>query len=376
MGNKKYSITKEENITSDNSFLRYNLHSISSIIRNVATITEKRKTAVWIAGCLAVATLDGCSAGARKNAEATAQAEYVFSYAENQPEDYPTTKGAQYFADLVKTRSDGRILIQVEAGGALGDEDSVVSQLAYGGIDFGRISATSLTQDVPELQILMLPYLYRDESHMWTVLDGKTGTYFLDKIQGTGMKALSWYDAGARSFYTMDHPVRTPEDMKGLVIRTQKSEIMKELVLALGAEPRESVYSEVNEMLELHEIDGAENNLASYMAGGHYQLAKYYTVDEHSRIPEIQLISEETWNQLDEQDQALILECAKESALYERSLWSEYEDHARQVAEASGCQIIELTEEERNAFQEKSADIYESYFPDQEDLIYEIQAAR
>ena len=365
---------RKENFTVDDRILRYTFGGAPRILN---MLLRKSQTTVWIIILLASVCLTGCEIGRQETqAEGLENVEYVFSYAENQPEGYPTTEAARYFAKMVKERSGGRILIEVASDGRLGDEDSVVRQLSYGGIDFARISIATVSAKVPDLKILMLPYLYKDEEHMWNVLDGEIGDRFLGNFGGSGMKALSWYDAGARSFYTSTGPVRRPEDMEKLNIRVQNSDIMEDIVRALGAEPVQAAYSEVYEMLELHKVDGAENNFASYMAENHYRQARYYTVDEHSRIPEVQLISETTWQKLTPEDQELMAQCARESAVYERDLWKEYEAQALETVSESGCQIIGLSEDERKAFKEKTAGIYEKYFSDQKELIEQIRAVK
>ena len=130
--------------------------------------------------------------------------DYVFSYAENQEADYPTTLGGNYFAQLVEERTNGRIWILVQHSGERGAESEVIEQLKYGGIDFARISLSELTNDIKELNVLQMPYLYRDSTHMWRILDGEIGDYFLDVISEKELVGLSWYDAGARNFYTSD----------------------------------------------------------------------------------------------------------------------------------------------------------------------------
>ena len=101
--------------------------------------------------------------------------EYVFSYAENQDEDYPTTLGGQYFANLVEEKTNGRIRILIQHSGERGNESQVISQLKYGGVDFARISISELTNEIKALNVLQLPYLYENSEHMWKVLDGKIG---------------------------------------------------------------------------------------------------------------------------------------------------------------------------------------------------------
>ncbi|MDO4269271.1 MAG: TRAP transporter substrate-binding protein [Eubacteriales bacterium] len=341
----------------------------------MSLVLKKIQTTAYLTIFFSCLSLWACSPQSGAEAEdELSHAQYVFTYAENQNEGYPTTEGARYFAELVKKRSDGRILINVEGNARLGDEESVVRQLSYGGIDFARLSIATLSRQIPELETLMLPFLYRDADHMWRVLDGEIGDSFMETLSGTGLFPLSWYDAGARNFYNSVRPVRRPEDMKGMRIRVQNSEIMEDLVRALGAEPVEAVYSEVQEMLQLHEADGAENNLPSYMSEGHYLEARYYTVDEHSRVPELQLISEATWELLDDSDQALIAECAEESAVYERERWAEYEEYARKQAEQEGCELIWLTPEERADFKAHTDAAFSRYYDQAKEWIVQIQA--
>ncbi|MGN0298668.1 MAG: TRAP transporter substrate-binding protein [Lachnospiraceae bacterium] len=331
---------------------------------------------IWTAIILGSICLTACAGytSGRLEQEENQSLEFVFTYAENQPNDYPTTKAAQFFADLVKERSEGRIQIVVEADGVLGDESSVVKQVCYGGIDFARVSIASITDDISELKVLMLPYLYRNSDHMWNVLNGEVGKQCLQYFSGSGMRALSWYDAGARNLYTREVPIHTPEDLEGLTIRVQpSSDMMNETMQALGAETEQYVYADVYGMLERGFIDGAENNVGSYVAEKHYLQAKYYTMDEHVRIPEVQLISEETWNKLSEEDQTLLAQCAMESARYERDLWEKYEMDALQVMEEAGCQIIYLSAEERRQFEECMSTIYENDFPNQRELIEQIR---
>ena len=152
----------------------------------------RRRTFLAGAGLLAL-QLAGCGG------EAQVTPDFVLTYAENQPEDYPTTKGAWYFADLVRQRTGGKVVVQVKAGGEYGTEDEVWQQLQFGGIDLARLSLSALADDLPKLNVLMLPYLYRDDAHMRRVLDGDLGEEFLQVFGGQGCVGLSWYDAGARS---------------------------------------------------------------------------------------------------------------------------------------------------------------------------------
>lgn len=295
--------------------------------------------------------------------------EYVFSYAENQTEDYPTTLGAKRFAELVAERTNGRIRIVVEAEGRLGNELDVIQQMQYGGIDFARVSLSQLAAYVPELNVLQMPYLYADSEHMWRVLDGEIGDTFLQGVQEHELVGLSWYDAGSRNFYNSVKTITSPEDMKGMRIRVQESDVMMDMVVALDAIAVPISYEEVYSSLERGLCDGAENNWPSYEAMDHYEVAKYFTVDEHTRVPEMQICSIQTWKKLSEEDRKILAECAAESALYQRELWTLREEESRKIALRKGVQEVVLTAEEKALFQSEMSEIYEKYCSDYMDII-------
>lgn len=298
--------------------------------------------------------------------------EYVFSYADNQPEDYPTVQGARKFAELVYEKTNGRIKINVFAGGEMGSENEVVEQLQYGGIDFARVSVMMLTDIIPKFNVLQLPYLYRDEKHMWKVLDGEIGDEFKKDLEGSDLVALSWYDAGARHFYNSTGPIECMEDMKKMRIRVASSDMMAAMVEALGARAVPMAYSEVYAALETSSIDGAENNWPSYETMRHYEVAKYITLDAHSRIPEMQLASQATWEQLNDADREIITACAEASALYERQLWEVREQNVRDRLIKAGCVVTELSQSELVRFRAAVMKVYQIYCSDYIDVVNRI----
>lgn len=301
--------------------------------------------------------------------------EYVFTYAENQPEDYPTTLGGYKFAELVEERTNGRIKIIVQAEGVLGDEKSIIQQMQFGGIDFSRVSLSPLSEIIPKLNVLQMPYLYTDSNHMWKVLEGEIGDEFLNSFQGSNMVAMSWYDAGARNFYNTKRPIKSLEDMKGLKIRVQESDLMMCMVEALGATAVPIAYDNVYSSLEKNIIDGAENNWPSYESSGHYEVAKYYTIDEHTRVPEVQLCAQSTWDKLTPKDQEMIRECAKESAVYERALWVDREKQSEKIVSENGVEVVILSAKEKERFREAVTGVYEEFCGEYMDIIDKIIAA-
>ncbi len=287
--------------------------------------------------------------------------EYIFYYADNQTADYPTTLGGERFAQMVYEKTDGRIKILMKSGGQLGTEMDVMKQMRCGGIGFARVSISQLAELIPDMNVLQLPYLYNSAEHMWNVLDGEIGEDFLGRTEKYGLVGLSWYDAGARNFYSVKKPITCVEDFAGMRIRVQDSDMMSDMVEALGAVAVKVTYSDVYSYLERGLADGAENNWPSYETMRHYEVAKYYTVDEHTRVPEIQICSAAVWEMLDAGDREIIRECARESALYERELWKEREAYSRKTAKEYGTTETELPAKERARFREAMADVYVKY---------------
>ena len=302
--------------------------------------------------------------------------ELILRYAENQPEDYPTTQAALAFAELVAQRTDGRVKILVYSGGELGAEQSVIQQMQFGGIDFSRVSLSQLAEYEPALSVLQLPYLYTDADQMWRVLDGTIGDEFLSMLDSLELTGLSWFDAGVRSFYTRQK-VTSLADLQGLTLRVQESDMMSEMIRDLGAKPVQVVYSKVYAALHNGEIDGAENNWPSYDAMGHYEVAPYFLKDEHTRVPEIQLASPAVMRKLadlDERFPETVRECARESAKVERELWAQQEAESEENMRAAGIEVTELDEAEKEKFRAAVQPMYDQ-FKEQGNLIERIQEA-
>ena len=303
-------------------------------------------------------------------------AELILRYAENQPEDYPTTQAALAFADLVAQRTNGRVKVLVYSGGELGAEQSVIQQMQFGGIDFSRVSLSQLAEYEPALSVLQLPYLYTDADQMWRVLDGTIGDEFLSMLESLELTGLSWFDAGVRSIYTRQK-VTGLADLQGLTIRVQESDMMSEMITDLGAKPVKVVYSKVYAALHNGEIDGAENNWPSYEAMGHYEVAPYFLEDEHTRVPEIQIASKAAMEQLAALDVSfpgIIRSCARDSANVERRLWAEREARAEKNMRAWGVEVTSLSEQEKQKFRAAVQPLYEK-FAQWAELIERIQKA-
>lgn len=302
----------------------------------------------------------------------TAEPEFVLTYAENQAQNYPTSLGGERFAELVKERTDGKVVIQVKYAGEYGTDEEAVNQMQFGGIDFARVSLAVIADEIPVLNTLQMPFLYQDAAHMWRILDGEIGVNLLQTFQEAELVGLSWYDSGARSFYSTK-PIHSIEDLKGMSVRVQNSQLAMEMVSLLGANP---VYVDHNDVLyafETRKITAAENNWPVYQYMDHYQVAKYYTVVEHTRVPDVQIASKRTWEILPEEYREIILECAKESAQYQRNLWVRNDIFARATVIDSGCEIIFLEPAQKQEFRQAMEPLYDKYCSEHRELIEKIR---
>jgi tripartite ATP-independent transporter DctP family solute receptor len=277
--------------------------------------------------------------GAKETTDATSNEPIVLRLADNQPIGYPTVVGDNKFAELVSEYSDGRIKIEVYPQAQLGDEKSCIEQVQFGGIDFTRVSVSPLASFNAELDCLQMPYLYRDETHLWKVLDGEIGQHFLDSMSESGLVGLCYFDSGARSFYTTSKPINTVADMKGLKIRVQESDLMMGLVSALGAVPTPMSYGDVYSALQTGVIDGAENNWPSYDTSSHFEVAPYYSIDQHTRVPEMLVASKITLDKLSAEDIALIKKAAKDSEETQIKAWADFAEKSEAKVRAAGCKI-------------------------------------
>ncbi|MGL1893016.1 MAG: TRAP transporter substrate-binding protein [Spirochaetaceae bacterium] len=306
--------------------------------------------------------------------KAAAPKTIVLRLAETHAADYPTTQGDYEFARLVEERSNGRIKIEVYPGSQLGEEKAVIEQVQFGAIDFTRVSIAPLTAFSPNFDALQMPYLYRNTEHMWKVLNSSVGDDFLASLIPSGFVGLSWFDGGARSFYNSVRPIKSMADLKGLKFRVMESALNIALVEALGAVATPMPYGEVYSAIQTGVIDGAENNWPSYYSASHYEVAKYYTLDEHLRVPEITIASKMSMDKLTAADQKLIMQASKDSMAFQIKAWSDYEKEAAAKVIANGNEIFYL---DNNAdFQAAMKPLYDALSPELQEVVKQVRAIK
>ena len=332
------------------------------------------RTYKWmISGILAVFLVallaTGCDSGPKAPA---APSQILLKAADIQPEDYPTTMGMKYMAKLLDERTNGRIKVQVYGGAQLGQEKETIEMTQAGTIAFNRINAAPLVGFSAPMGVYSMPYLFRDEDHLWKVLEGPVGKGLLKGMETSNLVGLAYYDNGTRSFYTRGKPIKTLADMKGMKIRVQQSKIFVELVNSLGASATPMNYGEVYSGLQTGIIDGAENNAPSFWTSKHFEVAKYYSLDEHSRLPEVLLISKKVWDGLSPADQKLIAQAAQDSVAEQRKLWNAFDQKSMSELVAHGTVIIKP---DKAPFQKAVQPVYAKY-PEYKELISQIQAVK
>ncbi|HZR90495.1 MAG TPA: TRAP transporter substrate-binding protein [Bradyrhizobium sp.] len=280
-----------------------------------------------------------------------------FRAADTQSEDYPTVQALNYMGSLVEQRTGGRLKIRVFHSRQLGEEKETIEQTRVGAIDLNRTNVALLGSFVPAMNVLAMPFLFRSTAHLRKVLDGPIGQEMLKSFEPYGFVGLAFYDSGARSLYSSIRPVHSLLDLKGLRIRVQQSELMSDMVRALGAEPVELPYGQVLTALATHLIDGAENNWPSYITTEHYKYAGYYTLTEHTMSPEVLLMSLKAWESLSSEDQQIFREAAAASSRFMHQKWRDLEQRSREQAQDVGVTVIK--DFDRRPFQAAMAPIYE-----------------
>lgn len=277
------------------------------------------------------------------------------------PTSHPVHKGMEVFANTLKERSGGDMDVKIFPDGQLGSEREVLELLQIGSIAMTKVSAATMANFAPEYKVLGVPYLFRDKEHMFSVLEGPTGEKILNSGSDYLLKGLCFYDAGSRSFYTVKSPIKTPGDLDGLKIRVMNHQMSVDMVNAMGGAATPMAYGELYSALEQGVVDGAENNPPSFVTSRHYEIAKYYTLDEHSSVPDVLVIGTNYWASLTPQEQNWLQEAAKESAAAQKVFWSENVEECMEILEAAG---VEIFRPEKSMFAESSAEVLEEFGKD------------
>ncbi len=274
------------------------------------------------------------------------------------PSTHPYQAGALKFAELVKEATHGKIIIDVFPASQLGNERDLIEGLQLGTVDFTITTTGTISSFQPEFGVTDLPFLFRDLDHAYKVLDGDVGDELYKKIEGIGIKGLSWFENGFRHVSNSKRPINSVDDIKGLKIRTMENPIHVAFFRQLGADPTPMAWGEVFSALEQGVVDGQENPVAVLTSAKLYEVQKYYALTGHvySAVP--LMVRLDLFNSFSKEEQTAIMNAALEASKYERKLLAEQEVNGLVELKAKGMLI---SEPDRSKFQAAVQPVYEKF---------------
>lgn len=285
-----------------------------------------------------------------------------FGYASN---SQPVIDAMNEFGNLVSEKTNGEVEIQYFPDGQLGGERVLIELTQTGAIDITKVNGAALEGFSPMYSIFGIPYLFEDEEHFFNVLENPDiMDNFYKSTEDLGIVGLTYYDSGSRSFYMKDGPVESPDDLKGKKIRVMQSEIAIRMVELLGGSPTPMDSGEVYTSLQQGIIDGSENNEFVLVTAGHGGVSKYFSYDEHTMVPDIVVMNQETLNKLTEEQQQAVYEAAEESTAFQRKVWKEaVENEKKEAMEIHG---VTFNEVDKQPFLEAVQPIHDDFKNDED----------
>ncbi|RKL65406.1 hypothetical protein CR203_20885 [Salipaludibacillus neizhouensis] len=287
----------------------------------------KKNILALVAGLAMLVLISGCST--RTGAEQDTQV-LRFGYASN---SQPVIDAMKEFGRLVEEKTDGEVVVDYFPDGQLGGERELIELTQTGAIDMTKVSGAALESFSDIYSVFGIPFLFDSEEHYYRVLeDDDIMDPVYQSTQDMGIVGLTYYDSGARNFYMSEGPIETPEDLEGKIIRVMQSEIAIEMIELLGGSPTPMGSGEVYTSLQQGIIDGSENNEFVLVTAGHGAVAPYYSYSEHTRVPDIIVINEESLAGLTEEQIEAVHESAEESTEFQKGVWSEAVENEKQTA--------------------------------------------
>ncbi|MCG6213667.1 TRAP transporter substrate-binding protein [Vibrio furnissii] len=253
------------------------------------------------------------------------------AYAEN---SQPVKEALHYIGKAVEEKTNGSVMVQFFPDGQLGGERELVEMTQVGAIDLTKVSSGLLESFSPLYGVFSLPYLFESEERFYQVMDNPDimGQVYRS-TESQGFAGVGWYDSGARSFYMTRGPINTVADLRGKKIRVMQSETSIETMKLLGASPIAMGQAEVYTSLQQGIIDGAENNEFALTIARHGEVAKFYSYDMHTRIPDIVIMSTLTKRKLTPDQLVALKEAITESVEVEKQAWKVEMEKTRELAQ-------------------------------------------
>jgi tripartite ATP-independent transporter DctP family solute receptor len=284
--------------------------------------------------------------------------------------NHPVHQAMEHMKKRLAELSGGSVDVDIYPSSVLGNETQCLEQLQNGSLAMTKTAAAAIENFIPEMQVFSLPYVFKSRDHYWNVLNGEVGQELLQKGESKYLRGLCYYDGGSRNFYTKEKAIQSPDDLKGVKIRVQNNATAIAMVKAMGGSPTPIAWGELYSALAQGTVDGAENNLPSFTTNKHYEICKHFSLDGHSRVPDILLMSSKVWEKLPPQVQKWVQQAADESREFQKDLWTQKTLEALEEAKKHGVTIYDV---DVQAFAAKVAPMLEQVEnPKVKDLLHRI----
>ncbi len=288
----------------------------------------------------------------------TDQSGTVLKMAHGLDTSHPVHKAMVHMAERLTELSSGSMRIDIYPSAQLGGERELMELLQIGSIALTKVSTSPMESFVPQFKVFSIPYAFRGYDHLWQVLQGDLGQELLLAGESVRLRGLGFYDAGSRSFYTRDITINSPSDLAGQKIRVQNSITSVEMVRALGGAATPIPWGELYTALQQGVVDGAENNPPSYYLSKQYEVAPYFSLDEHTFVPDILLVSLPIWESLTAQQQQWLQQAANDSVALQRQLWLQSTTEALEKLQQAG---VTITRPDKAPFRAAVKPMHDSY---------------
>ncbi len=326
---------------------------------------ENRRPALSVLGRRVVATV------ALGVLVASAHADEIVIGTNGKPGN-PRVTAAEMFGDMLEQRSRGKYTVKVAHSATLGDDRQMLKSVRLGTMHITVNSDGPVAEIVPELAAFGLPYLFSSLPAAWEVLDGPIGNELAATLETKGYVVLAWWDNGIRKITHVSKPIATPEDIKGMKIRTPQSQVTIDAFQALGANPAPLAFSELPAALQSGVFEGQENPLANIYSSKLHELTPYIAKSNHKYEMTPVLASQRWWDKLSAEDQALIREVADAATWYNRGYFLVNDAQLEQTLMDAGALFNEV---DSDAFKEATAGVYDKWAGEIGDIVPRIQSA-
>jgi tripartite ATP-independent transporter DctP family solute receptor len=257
-------------------------------------------------------------------AASVASAAVVLKLSNVLPDGNPTTESLVYFAERVKEKTGGAVEVRLFNNSALGGQREALESMQAGTLEMCITSAGPAAQFIPTMDALSLPYVFQSTDHMFKALDGKAGEMLKADIDKAGFVFLYWTDAGSRNLINNKRAIYKPEDLRGLKIRVMDSRLMVNTLNAMGAIATPMAQGEVYSALQQGVLDGWENNPVTLLTLKLYEVSDYFSWTQHFMVPDIILISKQSFEKLTPEQRTAMIEAGAEAQVKQREYWNAF----------------------------------------------------